>query len=76
MVIPSSLKKTEKDIIKELKKENLSVYFEIRDYDAKTGAVEHNLTNITLEGKVPDRATEIINKHLEKWRKTHTGYRT
>lgn len=67
--VPLSLKKIEREIIKELKKEKLSVYFEIKNFNAEYDAVEYNLASLNPGVKVPTRATKIVLKHIDQWRK-------
>jgi hypothetical protein len=67
--VPLSLKKVEKDIIEELKKEKLPVYFEIKNFNAEHDAVEYNIANLNPSEKVPTRATEIVLKYIDQWRK-------
>ena len=60
--MPLSLKKVERDIIKELEKENLQVYFRMKNLTPQ-GFVEYDLAPENSE------ARRIIENHLSKWRR-------
>ena len=73
MSIPPEVKQQENEIIAELRKLGIQVYFKINKVDPKTKTWEHSITfqkvHLTEE---TDKAMDIIRKHYEKWTKHPT----
>jgi len=67
--VAPSLRKLEQSIVEDLKKEKLQVYFKIKNYDTKTGAIEHDVAPTDPKSRVPKKAWTIINRHIGEWRK-------
>ncbi len=71
MFVPNSLRETEQVILQELKKSNLKVVFSITDYDPHSNTIEYVLVGVGDSKEVPDRATTIVQRHLEGWKSTY-----
>ena len=79
--LPKIVTELEKEIIDELEREKLSVYFKIIKFNPKAGGIrglEYNLECIgeILENriecnKVKEKARKIIDKHYDAWLKKH-----
>lgn len=72
MFVPSSLKKTENKIIEELQKEGLKAFFQIKNYDQKTGSIEIALASKDSTKELSPRIQVVVDKYLSEWRKTYT----
>jgi hypothetical protein len=76
LFVPNSLRETEQVILEELKKANLTVVFSITDYDPHSNTIEYVLVGVGNSKDVPDRATTIVQRHLEGWKATYMPRRT
>ena len=72
MFVPFSLKKTESEIIQELEREGIKAFFQIRDFDQKTGHIEIALSSKDSTKELSPRIQVIVDKYLSEWRKTYT----
>lgn len=70
--VPPSLKRTEKEIIDRLKDYSLEVYFSINNYSTGTRNVEFTLSCKDSSKAVPSRAKEIVDRHINDWKKIYT----
>jgi hypothetical protein len=71
LFVPNSLRETEQVILLELKKANLMVVFSITDYDPHNNTIEYVLVGVGDSKDVPERATTIVQRHLESWKATY-----
>jgi hypothetical protein len=69
--IPLSLKSEEQQIIAELRRKNLQVFFKITYFDPETGDMEYNLADLDPLQEIPVEADEIVKKSLAIWREKY-----
>jgi translation initiation factor IF-2 len=72
--IPGEVKQQETEIIAELRKLGIQVYFKINKVDPKTKAWEHSITFQKVHTKEEtEKVMDVIRKHYEKWTKHTTS---
>jgi hypothetical protein len=68
MSIPPEVKQQESEIVAELRKIGIQVYFKINKVDPKNKAWEHSVTFQKVHTKEEyDKVIDIIRKHHEKY---------
>jgi hypothetical protein len=71
VTIPKEVKRKEKEIIEELKKEGFRVFLKINNVDSETGAWEHDVKFYEVPSKEDtDKVWSIIRRHYEEWKKS------
>jgi translation initiation factor IF-2 len=73
MSIPPEVKQQENEIVAELRKLGVQVYFKINKVDPKTKTWEHSITfqKVYLKEET-EKVMDVIRKHYEKWTKHPT----
>jgi hypothetical protein len=71
--IPPEVKQQETEIVAEIRKLGIQVYFKINKVDPKTKAWEHSITFQKVHNKEEtEKVMDVIRKHYEKWTKHST----
>jgi hypothetical protein len=68
LVVPKEVKQKEREIIEDLKRQEIEVHFSIDNVNPKTNAWEHTVGFYEILSKEKsDRLFEIIRKHYNEW---------